>query len=298
MERKSLPLEFKDIDAGKRTAVIAHAVYNNVDRTDDISMKGMFKRSWDHGGDIDFLFNHRNGEVVGNVKSVFEDDEKAYTEVKFGNWTLGNDVLEMADAKVLKGASFGYKTIDKEFVNVKGKKVRKLKEVTHEETSLLTVLPANPLAGITKLNKSLEEIKMLSDTEKQTLMAIVRNDQDTLEKLIALSGSIAVTDDLYSAVCWNISRRADAMGDFRSQLRYNAREAGELKQHILVMESFCRNAKASDECIKAVMNSIEETKQLISLYDTASTDLINRPDVSRTDNDSIRKTLLLINSSF
>lgn len=296
MERKSIPLEFKDIDNGKRTATIAHAVYNVIDRVGDISTKGMFTKSWQESKSIDFLFNHNDEEIVGNVTNTFEDEEKAYTEVKFGKWKLGDDVIEMAEAGVLRGASFGYKTEKKEDVLIKGRKVRKLKEVKHSETSLLTKIPAMPLAGIVKLNKSFET-KQLTDSEKRALMNIVANDQSTLETLIRLSGSAEITDDLYSWISWNISRRADIMGDIRSQLRYNASQAGQLKSYVNQMESFCRNTNASDDCIKTILNEIEEVKQIISQYDTADTHLINEPFASRTDND-IRNRVLLLNMQF
>ena len=159
MEKSAgIPIEFKDLDTNKRTAVIRHAVYTSIDKVGDISTKGMFKKSWNEGKP-DFLFNHMEGSTVGSVKNVYDDDSGAYTEVKFGNWTLGNDVLEMASEGVIKGASFGYKTINKQMVDFNGRKnVRKLTEVKHIETSLLSLMPAHPEAGIIILNKSLEDI--------------------------------------------------------------------------------------------------------------------------------------------
>lgn len=158
MEKSAgIALEFKDLDTNKRTAVIKHAVYTSIDRVKDISTKGMFTRSW-NVMKPDFLFNHVEGKTIGPTLKTYEDDNGAYTEVKFGNWTLGNDVLEMADEGVLKGASFGYITEKKEFATYNGEKVRRLKEVRHIETSLLTVLPAHPGAGIMTLNKALENI--------------------------------------------------------------------------------------------------------------------------------------------
>ena len=123
MERKSVSLELKDFSPGSRTAVIAHAVYNNIDRTKDISRKGMFAKSWAEYKGIEFLFNHVDSKPVGPVVRTFEDEQKAYTEVKFGNWTLGNDVMAMADAGVLKGASFGYVAIKSAKIEVKGPRV-------------------------------------------------------------------------------------------------------------------------------------------------------------------------------
>lgn len=299
MERKSIPLEFKDIDSSKRTATIAHSVYNTVDRTGDIATKGMFSKSWKEKKDIDFLFNHVDGAVVGNVTGVWEDDNKAYTEVKFGNWTLGDDVLEMAEAKVLKGASFGYAAIRKEFKTVNNRKVRVLKEVIHGETSLVTKTPAHPDAGIIKLTKSLfmdmPEIKSLSATEFTMMKEMAAMDQRCLEMMVNISGSLDKTSDLFNWVLYQISRRADLMSAIRSQLQYNSGELKSLQQHLSNMEAFVNKTNASDECIKSIQSEIDETKSIISSIDTSDTRLINAQSASEGDNDSFRKKLLLFN---
>lgn len=161
MEQKSIPFEIKDMSMDSRTAIIAHAVYNNIDRTGDISTKGMFKSSWERKEAIDLLFNHDKGMVGGNVLRTFEDETKAYTEVKFGNWKLGDDMIAMVDAGVMKGASFGYETEKKEFIQKEGRKIRVLKQVRHIETSLLTKTPANHLAGIVTMSKEAADSMIL-----------------------------------------------------------------------------------------------------------------------------------------
>lgn len=227
MERKSVQLELKDFSPGSRTAVIAHAVYNNIDRTKDVSRKGMFTKSWSEYKGIEFLFNHVDSKPVGPVVRTFEDEQKAYTEVKFGNWTLGNDVMEMADAGVLKGASFGYVAIKSAKIEVKGQRVRELKEVIHTETSLLTVIPANPEAGVVSMTKAADRIE-------------------------------------------------------------------EMKAHVLLMEKFIRNTKASDETIQKVMADLLELKSI--LFDTADTPLITEPSASEAEEKSaVNEALTILN---
>lgn len=296
MEVKSIPLEFKDIDSSKRTGTIKHAVYNSTDRVDDISTKGMFTKSWQEHKAIDFLFNHKEDEIVGNVTGTFEDDNAAFTEVKFGKWKLGDDVIEMAEAKVLRGASFGYITQKKEFIQSGGKKVRKLKEVWHKETSLLTKMPAHPEAGLISLNKAFDglELKSLSAAEQVMLKNILSNDLSALEQLVSLSSSLDVTSDLYTWINYNISRRADNIGDIRSQLKYNSAELSTMKSYVENVEKFCRESKASDECIKRLLQEVEETKELLSEYDTSTTRRNNEQGESR--NDSFYKQLLLLNA--
>ena len=200
MEIKSIPLELKDVDTSKRTALIAHAVYNNIDRAGDISTKGMFNKSWQERKSIDFLFNHETKQIPGNVIRTFEDDERAYTEVKFGDWTLGNDVMAMVEAGVIRGASFGYVTEKKEVVEIKGRKIRKLKEVWHNETSLLTAMPANPLAGVVSLTKS-EDIQNFIAEVKSHIDAMdrfCRNTTASDETIISILSELKQAQDLLS----------------------------------------------------------------------------------------------------
>lgn len=282
-EVKSVPFELKDLDTGKRTAVIAHAVYNNIDRTKDISCKGMFDKTWRENKSIDFLFNHDDEQVPGYVVRTFDDEEKAYTQVKFGNWTLGNDVLEMAEAGVIKGASFGYVAEKKEYVTIKGEKIRKLKEVYHGETSLLTKTPANPLAGIVSLQKALYDnmqFKTLSTTEQQALKDIIASDQDVLQQLLNIAMNTDPKSDLYTWVGYAISRRADMMGDLRSQVKWNSGELKSMQEHANAIDKFCRNAKASDECIKNLQEVKENYEQVLSIYDTANTRFATEPGAS------------------
>jgi len=228
MEHKSITFEIKDMSRDSRTAIIAHAVYNNIDRVGDISTKGMFNSSWERKDTVDFLFNHDPGQVAGNVIRTYEDETKAYTEVKFGNWKLGDDMIAMVEAGVIKGASFGYETEKKEFIQKGDRKIRVLKQVKHIETSLLTKTPANPLAGLVTMTKEAADAMLL-----------------------------------------------------------------ELKENLAVMESFCRNTKASDDTIIGLLKQVDEYKNIITKYDTASTQVAPDGEASRNDNDTFRKKLLL-----
>jgi HK97 family phage prohead protease len=154
IETKHIVFELKDMDKQKRTAVIAHAVYDNIDRGKDVSRKGMFNKSWqENKGDISFYLNHNDEQAPGKVVDVFEDTKNAYTKTWLGTHTLGNDTLIMMDEGIIKKASFGYITIQSSPLSVKGQMVRELKEVAHIETSVLTKMPMNPLAGVVSVTK-------------------------------------------------------------------------------------------------------------------------------------------------
>lgn len=169
MEYSSVPLEVKDMSREKRTILFAHANYGNIDRGGDISDRGMFTKSWQEFPTPDFLFNHKTEQILGKTLRVFDDENKAYTDAKFGKWKLADDVMEMADEGVLRGASFGYVTQSKKEDVVSGKKVRRLKQVYHGESSLLTTYPMNPLTGVVSLTKEADLqllIEMKAEVDK------------------------------------------------------------------------------------------------------------------------------------
>ncbi len=158
LETKDIVFQLKDMDRQKRTAVIAHAAYNNIDRGKDVSRKGMFNKSWQESkGDISFYLNHNDEQAPGKVIDVFEDNDFAYTKAWMGTHTLGNDTLLMMDEGIIKKASFGYITDKSNPLTIKGQLVRELKEVAHIETSVLTKMPMNPLASVVSVTKMFEE---------------------------------------------------------------------------------------------------------------------------------------------
>lgn len=231
MEYKAIGFELKDLDREKRVAIIAHAVYDNIDKGKDISRKGMFNKSWmERKSDLRFFLNHDEEKVPGKVLDVFETDQKAYTKAYLGTHSLGEDTLRMMDEGIITDASFGFKAIQVSHIKVKGVPVRELKEVYHGETSVLTHWGMNPLSKVEMVKKS-----------------------------VGLESCLV-----------------------------------ELKQHIVTMENFCRNTRASDECIKSILQELEEAKAVINRYDTADTQLIIEPDAS-VSNELYRKALLIKN---
>lgn len=280
MEKASaIKLELKDLDTNKRTALIMHSVYNSIDRTNDIAHKGMFTKSWQESKPRIYI-NHDGNLVPGTTIRTFEDDRGAYTELKFGNWTLGNDALEMADNGVFTGASFGYETKKKDFSTINGRKIRNLREVKHAETSLLTVEAAHPEAGIVSLVKSFTELKALTDGEKTLLQSLLTNDIENIQSLVNAAAILPVESELYRWIMYQVSRRADWTSDVMGQLYWDAERVKGIKAMVLNVESFCYKSKCSDETIVSIQNSIQEYKLLIQSIDTAITQLIPEPIVS------------------
>jgi hypothetical protein len=217
IEYKSLDLEMSEMDRERRTAIISHAVYDVIDRAGDISRKGMFNKSWSEtkAGNIRFDIDHDKKLQPGKVIKTFETDKKAFTQVKFGSHTLGSDTMIMMDEGIIRGASFEFITDKKTDIEIKGRKIRELREVQHIATTVaLSLPPINPMAKVESVTKA---------------------------------GEIDLT---------------------------------ELKGQIEKMEKFCRNTSASDDCIKTILNHIEEVKSIISTHDTAYTQQATEPDAS------------------
>ena len=147
----------KDLDMGKRTAVIAYATYNSLDRDGDIASKGMFTKSWNEAfGDIKFYKNHNSDILLGGVERFWEDDNHAYALVKMSKGRDGEDALIQMDEGFLKDASYGFDPIKVAPIQNKG---RKFLEAKLWEISLLTKWPAHPSSGVIEVNKTAQDIK-------------------------------------------------------------------------------------------------------------------------------------------
>lgn len=166
-EFKSVPFEIKSFDEATGTIVIKHSNFGNIDRDGDIMQPGSFQKNYEETKTgRQFLLNHDKEKPLGVIQDTWETEDGAFTKARFGSWTLAQDIKAMVADKVVTDASFAFEPLQKDYVQTKsGRYARRLKEVRHTETSLLIgKTPANPLAGVVSLQKSLEEVK--SSTEK------------------------------------------------------------------------------------------------------------------------------------
>jgi hypothetical protein len=204
-------LEIKDLNVNKRTAVIAHAVYDVVDRAfpvPDISRKGMFNKSWHESKSrgiedtLGFYINHDPLKQPGLVKDVWETENKAYTKVWFGTHTLGQDTMIMMDEGIIRDASFSFKAIRREIREIKGKKVRELKEVLHGETSVVIgIPPVNPLAGVVSVTKAMtpESIMVEFKNYVERMESFTRNSRASDDAIININNEIKTAKEFISS---------------------------------------------------------------------------------------------------
>jgi Caudovirus prohead serine protease len=204
-------LEVKDLNTNRRTAVIAHAVYDVMDRAypiPDISRKGMFNKSWHESkargieDTMGFYINHDPLKQPGLVKDVWETENKAYTKVWFGNHTLGNDTMLMMDEGIIRDASFSFKAIKKDIREIKGKKVRELKEVLQGETSVVIgIPPVNPLAGVVSVSKAMTPESILKEFKSyiDRMESFARNTKASDETIININNEIKTAREFISS---------------------------------------------------------------------------------------------------
>lgn len=308
MERKSIPLEVKDLDLQKGEVIIAHSVFDSIDLTEDIARSGMFKKSWDETKamhtdntvmyDIDILLNHEDNQAWARAIGVTDDGKKAYTHVKAGNHTLGKDVMLMVDDGIARKASFGFIAKKANRIKKENKSIRELKEVIHLETSVLTKLAAHPKAGVIAHRKSYDgltmDIKSLTDNEQRFLTRMLSTRQSDLEQLVNFSGSLDVTSDLYTYTQYWISRMNDIVGDMKSQIKYNTKSLpvdSETKDAIARMKNFIKKSNASDETIRDMEADIKSFEgQLMSINTADTLNEFTEQSVS-DDNESETKEL-------
>lgn len=260
----------KDIDLGKRTAILKYATYKSLDRDKDRANKGMFTKSWNEGfSDIRFFKNHNKLEAPGKPVRFWEDDNHAYGEVKLGTHTLGEDVLKMMDEGIITNNSYGFDPLRAPTMANKGKDY---KEVKLWEISVLTHWGAHPDSTVDSVTKAMVKLtKQLSADEQAVLRRIIANGNDNLKALVDLSESLDVDSDLYTYVNWYISQQSSWLGDAKGQLRYGLKEADAFTVHLEKMKAFVRNTSASDESIQEILLEIKSAEELLQTNNTALT---------------------------
>jgi HK97 family phage prohead protease len=197
-ERKSTIADsITDVDLNKREIVGMFSNYQSADLVGDVSHKGMFDRTWkENGNKITLLFEHKTHKVLARELKLWDDAKGAYHKSTVGKTKFGDSVLEMAEAKLLSGHSFGYAV-------VKGPKNkhggRDLLEVKHFEVTLTGgAWPVHPNTPIISVKKTLEELKMQRDElneEYGKIKGFCYNsnaDDDTLEHLQLVRDSLLV----------------------------------------------------------------------------------------------------------
>jgi HK97 family phage prohead protease len=266
LTKASNDLIVKDLDISKREAVLAHATYKTLDRDGDRMNRGMFDKSWKENMHLlRYFLNHRKTEAPGKAARAWDDDEHAYTLVKHGTHTIGEDVLKMLDEGVITAVSFGFDPIKYKEIKGKGKDY---KEAMHLETSVLTHWGAHDDSTVLSVTKALNGfpslvLKKLSNQEQNLLKKLIANGMDSIQAAVALADNLDVESDLYTMIHWFIARQSEQIGNLKSELRYGMKEIEALTTQVKNMESFIRNTSASDEAIQLISKELINLKNIL-----------------------------------
>lgn len=150
----SCDLQVKQADDGRLGIFKGYAsTFGNVDRDDDIIVKGAFGRI-DEPKRVKLLWQHNMAEPIGIWTKMHEDDKGLYVEGQLALKTQrGAEAYELMKMGALGDMSIGFRTLDAEAGRVEGtsgkaaRSVRRIKKVKLYEVSVVTI-PANPLATV------------------------------------------------------------------------------------------------------------------------------------------------------
>ena len=156
MEDKQLVLKLKQFDAEARTFRGHLAVFNNVDKQNDVILETAFDKSLKENTTVPLLWSHDPSKPIGRLELA---KDKIGLRAK-GYLTEGvaaaEEAYRLLKEGVVKGLSIGYKTIKSKVKDG----VRELSELRLYEGSLV-VFPANEFATVTdvKSEADLEDFK-------------------------------------------------------------------------------------------------------------------------------------------
>ena len=145
MDFKSLNFEIKADEVTDEGSFTAYAsVFGNVDKVNDVVVKGAFSNSLAIGKKVRMLYQHDPSKVIGVWDSIEEDDHGLKVKGRFADTELGKEVRSLVLMGAIDSLSIGYRTKDYAY-DANG--VRLLKEVDLVEISIVTI-PANEAATI------------------------------------------------------------------------------------------------------------------------------------------------------
>ena len=153
------------------------STFGNIDLTDEIVMRGAFKRSLESGKVIKMLWQHGFQDIIGQFPELKEDDKGLFVRGRINLGTeKGREAIALLRAGDIDSMSIGYKIIEESFH--RDLDVRLLKELELFEISLVTE-PANELARVTSVKGQVPQIDLpiLRDSE-------YKYDEQNMEKRV------------------------------------------------------------------------------------------------------------------
>jgi uncharacterized protein len=155
----------KDVDTVTGIVTGYFSIFGNKDSDGDIVMPGAFKRSINANGPtsehprILHLYMHNTNQPLSKPSVLKEDKTGLYFESTISHTTLGKDVIQLYQDKVLTEHSIGYQVVKREVDDSDKDRVQKLMELKLWEGSTVS-WGANADALVTSVKDGRPDKKM------------------------------------------------------------------------------------------------------------------------------------------
>ena len=195
-------LDAKELNVNEESRIISGyaAVFNNIDKSRDMLIKGCFAKSiQDRGPEslandkIILLWHHKMDEPIGRITKLVEDDYGLYFEAEIDNVERGNQAIEQFKSGTLNQFSIGYRYIWEKCEWNDTDEFLMVKEVALFEISPVSV----GCNGLTKFTgfKSIEEYEneyeILRKEIDEACKGINIKNQQIVQRLIAKAMTLA-----------------------------------------------------------------------------------------------------------
>lgn len=274
MKIKALQNAISDVSTEKNTAVIKFATYSSRDRDKDKANPGMFSKSWQEFKDVRLFKNHDKLTGPGKILKLWDDQTHAYSSVKFGTHTEGQDLLKQVQEEIVTDSSYLMYPIKWTSFGDGGMNIT---EAFHKEVSLLTHWGSHPESKVASVAKSLQDLEVNPEIQKQLNadeIVFLRNNvaamNTNLSQLVTFAAGLSEGSDLYTWLNDIISSVSYQIQRFKNQLVWGQKSWNEeeLKNRLVKLKSFAKNSTASDECIQSILKEAGEIEDLLLISDT------------------------------
>lgn len=145
---KSLNFYAKEVlyDSGSRTISGYAAVFNNIDKSGDMLLRGCFSKSINERGPesaandkIIMLWMHDMNEPIGRITSLAEDEKGLYFEAAIDDVERGNQAIKQLESGTLNQFSIGYSYVWEKCEYDRERDCFVVKEVILYEISVVSV---------------------------------------------------------------------------------------------------------------------------------------------------------------
>ena len=172
------------------------SIFDNLDSDGDVIRKGAYKKTLQENGitgknRIPHVWQHDIKQPLGKFRELYEDNVGLAFKSFIPDTRLGNDVLNLYDAGIIKEHSVGFEKIKFNRIEKNGYEI---KEIKLWEVSSVT-LAANELAGMKNL-KGLERVKYL-DEEIALLSKAIKSGSFTDDTFVFLADKLDMVQKQY-----------------------------------------------------------------------------------------------------